>query len=64
MNDAQRALIAKTIANTVTGIWVGAPIAAMTGKMTWWQVAAAFALGVGLLNMAQDWLKTKGNDDE
>jgi hypothetical protein len=56
MNDAQRDLIAKTIANTVTGIWVGAPIAALTGKMTWGQVAAAVVIAATFLNIAQQLL--------
>lgn len=56
MNDAQRELIAKTIANTVTGIWVGAPIVALTGKMTWWQVAAAVVIAATFLNIAQQLL--------
>ena len=64
MNEAQRDLVAKAIANTVTGIWVGAPIGALSGKITWWQVAAVVALGAAILNIAQDRLKTQGTDDE
>ena len=45
MNDAQRDLIAKTVANTVTGIWVGAPIAALTGKLA--ETALAPGLSTG-----------------
>ena len=63
MNDAQRDLIAKTIANTVTGIWVGAPIGALSGKMSWWQALAAMIIAATFLNLAQDLLKGEPDDE-
>lgn len=62
MNDAQRDLLAKGLADIAKGIFVAAPIAMGTGKLSVGFTLTVMALAVGIFNLGYQ--VAGGNSDE
>ena len=54
MNDAQRNLLAKSLADIAKGVFIAAPIALGTGKMTPWVGLAVMRGAIGCYRIAHD----------
>lgn len=51
MNDAQRELLSKGLADIAKGVFVAAPIAMATAKLDVWTGLALMAFAIGLFNI-------------